>query len=55
MTPETITAYAREWMLERAAIIEFDSGVPRREAELQAQMQWYKMCLNDPDLQVKVS
>lgn len=51
MTPEVITAYAREWMLERAAIIEYEGGVQRKEAERQAVEQWLEMQRTDPDLQ----
>jgi hypothetical protein len=50
MTAEERRQFAREWMLERAAIIEYEAGVPRKEAELMAVEQWHKMCAADPDL-----
>lgn len=55
MTPEQRNQYAREWMLERAAIIEIEGGVARKEAERLAVEQWHKLCRTDPDLQQKAS
>jgi hypothetical protein len=40
-------------MLERAAIIEYEAGVDRQEAERMAVEQWQKMCREHPELQEK--
>lgn len=39
-----------EWISERAAILEFDAGYPRSEAEVMAEMLWERNHA-DPELQ----
>jgi hypothetical protein len=51
MTPEQRKQMGREWMLERAAILEFDANLSRKEAERLAVEQWREHILTDPDLE----
>jgi hypothetical protein len=52
VTREQLRQYAVEWMLERAAIVEYDAGVPRAVAERRAVAQWNRLRRTDLDLQV---
>ena len=51
MTAEQRKQYGREWMLERAAILEYEGGWPREQAEALAVVEWRKLCAHDPQLQ----
>jgi hypothetical protein len=53
MTAEEIKQYGREWMLERAAILEYEGGWSRKDAEALAVAEWHKLCAHDPALQVE--
>lgn len=50
MTAEERKQYAREWMLERAAILEYEGGHSRQEAERFSIQEWYRLRVADPDL-----
>jgi hypothetical protein len=49
VTPEQRKQMGREWMLERAAILEFDANLSRKEAERLAVEQWHALVRTDPD------
>ena len=53
MTAEELKAYGRVWMLERAAICEFEAGFTRDEAEAMAVEQWRRLRRIDPDLEIR--
>ena len=56
VTPQERKQYMREWLLERAALIEYEAPasapVSRKDAEFMAVDQWHKMAATDPDLQI---
>lgn len=55
MTAEERKQYGREWMLERAAILEYEGHWSRQEAEALAVAEWRKLCAHDPQLQTEAA
>lgn len=51
MTAEQRKQYGREWMMERAAILEYEGRWPREQAEALAIAEWRKLKRADPELQ----
>jgi hypothetical protein len=39
-----VTDTEHEWREERAAILEYDAGIPRAEAEVAARLMWEALC-----------
>lgn len=52
MNRDELRQYRREWLLERASILEFEAGLPREEAERRAVSQWHRLTKIAFDLQV---
>lgn len=51
VTADELKQYGREWMQERAAILEYEGAWSRKDAEALAAAEWRKLKRSEPRLQ----